>query len=255
MIALSAIAAKLDCPHEVIGPCLLVCGDALEVERYIPAGFFACVSTDPPYGIDHPCNFHQRGRDKLARCNDYASVKGDDAPFDPTWILTLDVPSVLWGANHYSDKLPNSSGWLVWDKERPDDLDQATCELAWTNCVKGVRRFRHLWNGMMRASEHGENYHPTQKPVALYEWVLSLRWIPSGPIFDPYMGAGPGGIAAIRARRKFVGCELEPTHYATACDRIRREWETYQGGPLFSPKADPDLFGADPPGFNTARTA
>lgn len=157
-----------------------------------------------------------------APCNDYPDVIGDDEPFDPTPILQLCVPTVLWGANYYADRLPPTGGWLVWDKMRPDNLDQATCELAWTNCVKGVRRFRHLWNGMMRASERGENYHPTQKPVALMRWVLGLRWLP-GPgatILDPYMGSGPVGIAAVQLGYSYIGIEKSPGYFAIAQRRI-----------------------------------
>jgi site-specific DNA-methyltransferase (adenine-specific)/modification methylase len=182
-----------------------------------------CVVSDPPYGIAHPCNFKQRGRGNLATCNDFSDVVGDSVPFDPAPILALDVPTVLWGANHFADKLPPSGGWLVWDKERPDDLDQATCELAWTNCVKGVRRFRHLWNGMMKASEWGESYHPTQKPIALMQWILTLRWMPdSGAIvLDPYMGSGPVGIAAIKTGMRFIGIEISEQYFAVAVKRIQ----------------------------------
>ena len=196
-------------------------GDCLEVLPTLAAGSVDAVVTDPPYGIAHPCDYAKRKRGALAPCNDWSNVIGDDRPFDPAPILALDVPTVLWGANHYADKLPPSGGWLVWDKDRPDDLDQSTCELAWTNCVKGVRRFRHLWNGMMRASEQGMAYHPTQKPAALMRWVLTLRWLPNGTIFDPYMGSGPVAVACVQLGRRFVGVEIDPTYFAIAEKRIR----------------------------------
>lgn len=180
------------------------------------------VVTDPPYGIGHPCNYSQRKRGALAPCNDYPNVIGDDKPFDPAAVISLNVPTILWGANHYADKLPTSGGWLVWDKDRPDSLDQATCELAWTNCVKGVRRYRYLWNGMMRAGERGENYHPTQKPVALMRWVLTLRWLPGNgaTVLDPYMGAGSTGVACVLTGRRFIGVEIDPGYFAIAVKRI-----------------------------------
>lgn len=196
-------------------------GDCLEILPTLEG--VDAVVTDPPYGINHPCNYQSRGRGKLAACNDYPDVHGDSRPFDPTPLLSLNVPTVLWGGNHYADKLPASGGWLVWDKERPDTLDQSTCELAWTNCVKGVRRFRHLWNGMMRASEHGENYHATQKPVALMAWVLGLSWVPDGTVFDPFMGSGTTGVACAKLGRKFIGCEIEPSYFDIACKRIEAE--------------------------------
>ena len=180
-----------------------------------------CLS-DPPYGISHPCNYKERGRGLLAECNDYPDVEGDSEPFDPQPILDLDIPTVLWGANHFADKLPPSGGWLVWDKERPDNLDQSTCELAWTNCIKGVRRFRHMWNGMIRASERGENYHPTQKPVALMLWVMSLKWMPGEgtTCFDPYMGAGPIGVACVLTNRSYIGAEMSTAYFDIAKHRI-----------------------------------
>lgn len=193
------------------------CRDCLPIEA-------DAVITDPPYGMAHPCNFKSRGRANLAPCNDWQDVHWDREPFDPGWILELGLPTVLWGANWYADKLPPSSGWLVWDKERPDELDQATCELAWTNCIKGVRRFRHLWHGMMRASEHGENYHPTQKPVALMAWTLAIRWLSDvRTVFDPYMGAGPIGVACVRLGKGYIGVERDAGHFATARARLERE--------------------------------
>jgi hypothetical protein len=160
---------------------------------------------------------------KSPKSKNHADVAGDDVPFNPQQILSLDVPTVLWGANYFADRLPPSSGWLVWDKERPDDLDQATCELAWTNCVKGVRRFRHLWNGMIKASEHGDTFHPTQKPAALFEWILALRWIPVGTVVDPYGGSFPCAVACIRIGREYRGCELVEAYCEIGAKRCDRE--------------------------------
>ncbi|MFA5299100.1 MAG: hypothetical protein WC389_12910, partial [Lutibacter sp.] len=116
--------------------------------------------TDPPYGIDHPTDYKKRGRGKLAECKNYKKVIGDNEPFDPSLILSLKIPTLLFGADHYCDKLPIATGWVVWDKVRPDDLDQSSCELAWTNFIKGTRCFRFMWNGMLRASDE-EIFHPT----------------------------------------------------------------------------------------------
>jgi len=206
-------------PYYDKGGITIYCGDYKKLLHLI--GDISQVVTDPPYGIDHPCDYYSRGRSNLATCNNYVNVVGDNEPFDPQSILELKLPTVLWGANHYADKLPPSSGWLVWDKERPDDLDQATCELAWTNCVKGVRRFRYLWNGMMRAGERGENYHPTQKPVALMQWVLSLRWLPQdGVILDPFMGSGSTLVAAQKSNRRAVGIEISEDYCKIAVSRL-----------------------------------
>jgi len=178
------------------------------------------VLTDPPYGINHPTDYNTRGRGKLAICNDYPKVYGDNEKFNPEFVLVY--PSVLWGANYYSSRLPDTSGWLVWDKERPDNLDQSTCELAWTNFVKGVRRFRFMWNGMIRKGNE-PLWHPTQKPVELMQWVLTLPWTPQGCVIDPYMGSGSTLIAAKNLNRKSIGIEIEEKYCAIAVKRLRQE--------------------------------
>jgi DNA modification methylase len=179
------------------------------------------VLTDPPYGISHPCDFKTRGRANLADCTDYAPVYGDDEPFDPSqWIKQ---PAILFGANYYSSRLPDGSGWLVWDKDRPDDLDQSTCELAWSNVVKGVRRFRYLWHGMLRAGDD-LLYHPTQKPVELMAWCLSLKWTMTFQnILDPFMGSGTTLRAAKDLGRKAIGIEIEERYCEIAARRMEQE--------------------------------
>ena len=210
-----------------VSPCgqaVLYNADCLDILPKLPSGCVDAVVTDPPYGIAHKCNFGERGRGGIALCNDYPDVHGDGEPFDPAPILALELPSVMFGGNWFSSKLPDMGGWLVWDKERPDTLDQATCELAWTNCVKGVRRFRHLWNGCMKASEVGESYHPTQKPAALMQWCLSLPWtIGFVSVLDPYAGSGPTGVACARLGRRFLGIEIEKRYFDIAVTRIDQE--------------------------------
>ena len=179
-----------------------------------------CVITDPPYGIAHPTDYKARGRDRLAPCSNYPPVYDDDKPFDPS--LWLDKPCCLWGANYFADKLPPTSGWLVWDKKRPDNLDQSTCELAWTNFIKGVRRFEWLWNGMIRA-DSDKLQHPTQKPVALFKWILCLKWTPRGTILDPYCGSGTTLRAAKDLGRKAIGIEIEEKYCEIAAKRLSQE--------------------------------
>ncbi len=175
------------------------------------------IVTDPPYGIDHPTDYRARGRGALAECADYPRVAGDAEPFEPSFLL--DRPCVLFGANYFADRLPPSSGWLVWDKMRPHGLDQATAELAWSNFVKGVRVFRYLWNGMIRDGNEALE-HPTQKPVALMKWILALKWTPAGRVIDPFMGAGSTLIAAKDMGREAVGIELEERYCEIAARRL-----------------------------------
>lgn len=208
-------------PYYESGGIVIYHGDCREIVPGLE--FDGLVLADPQYGINHPTDYHSRGRGALATCRDYAPVHGDDKPFEPQWLLNVGSARILWGANHYASRLPDSGGWLVWDKERPDDLDQATCELAWTDCIKGVRRFRYLWNGMIRAGDDAL-VHPTQKPEALMRWCLSLRWtleIPS--VLDPYMGSGTTLRAAKDLGRRAIGIEIEERYCEIAARRLDQE--------------------------------
>ena len=194
--------------------------DCREILPAVPD--IGCIMTDPPYGIAHPTDYASRGRAVLAPCSDYAPVFADDEPFDPRWVLALGVPTTLFGANYFANLLPQSSGWLVWDKQRPETLDQSTAEMAWTNWCKGVRVFRYLWNGMIRAGNE-ELEHPTMKPAALWRWTLSLRWAPEGTVCDPFMGSGTTLRAAKDLGRKAIGIEIEERYCEIAARRLEQE--------------------------------
>ena len=188
-------------------------GDCREI---LPSIRDACevVVADPPYGIDLDTSGGRPGGTV------YPKIYGDDEPFDPAHLLALDLPTVLWGANHYANKLPESRGWIAWDKVTRNDIDQkqAEMELAWTNFLPRPRVFRHMWMGGYRASERGELYHPTQKPIALMAWLLNL--IPKGTVVDPYMGSGPVLVAAKAMGRTAIGIEMSERYCEVAARRL-----------------------------------
>ena len=105
---------------------------------------------------------------------------------------------VIWGGNFFTECLPSSQGWIVWDKQRPDGITFSDCELAFTSFNVGLRIFRFMWNGMLQGNMKNKEQkcHPCQKPVALYKWILSRYAKPGDKIFDPYLGSGSSRIAA-----------------------------------------------------------
>lgn len=192
----------------------LYLGDCREILPTL--GKVDAVVTDPPYGIKLPTDYARRKRG--ISYIDYPEIQGDDGPFDPAPFFVA-PELIFWGGNYYAPELPVTSGWLVWDKRcgRMQN-DQADAELAWTNCVKGVRVFHHEWNGYHRESERGEHYHATQKPVALLRWCLER--VRGHTILDPFMGSGTTGVAAVKLGRKFIGIEIEPKYFEIACRRV-----------------------------------
>ena len=127
---------------------------------------------------------------------------------------------VWWGGNYYANGLPPSSCWLVWDKENTGNF--ADAELAWTNQTTAIRIFRHMWNGMLRASEREKRVHPTQKPVALAEWVYAQYGEDVDLIFDPFLGSGMSLIAAQNVGKRVFGCELSPEYVDTVVARFEQ---------------------------------
>ena len=108
----------------------------------------------------------------------------------------------------------DSSCWIVWDKDNGDN-DFADCELAWTSFSTAVRRIKYRWAGMLQQNmKLKENrIHPTQKPVALYEWLLSRYAKPNDIILDTYVGSASSLIACYNTNHKFVGFELDEYYY------------------------------------------
>lgn len=209
---------------EVIGQATLYLGDCLEVLPTL--GPVNALISDPPYGVKERTDRHSKGRSILAKAHDFPPIQGDDRPFDPAPWLGFPIVA-LWGAHNYSSKLPDCRGWLVWDK-RPHGQrnDNGDAELCWTNQEMVVRVHRQLWMGMMRGGEMnlskgGALQHPTQKPVELMRWVLKETKVPRGAtVLDPYMGSGTTGVACMNMGISFIGVELEPTYFETACERI-----------------------------------
>ena len=197
-------------------------GDCLDFMRGMDTGSVGAAITDPPYGISLKTNYRDNQRGNLAPCNNFFPIVGDDKPFDPAPFLQFKIVA-LFGANNYASKLPDTTGWIVWDKrDGMTSNDQSDCELIWTNQNVAARVYRHRWNGMIKDSERQtRRVHPTQKPVALMVWLISQLRIPKGAtIFDPFMGSGSTGVACMQLGRNFIGCEIDPGYFAIAQKRI-----------------------------------
>ena len=218
----------------ILGNHRLMCGDSTSidaVENLVNGTTIDLCYTDPPYGINEKGD--RSKRTGAAEGTKYTDFQDDtiDYAVEAYQIVEgfLQVKrQVWWGANYYCHALPQSNNWFVWDKRVEDKQKdtQSDCELAWVKSKwSSVRIFRHLWKGMIKASERGQHrVHPTQKPVALAEWAFDY-FKEVSTVLDLFGGSGSTLMACEKTGRHCLMMEFEP-HY---CDVIVKRWEDFTG--------------------------
>ena len=197
----------------IIGNATLYLGDCREILPTLAK--VDAVITDPPYGI---------GADKAASKNkgkwgwtDFGETDWDNArpPAEIfSALLKAGKDQIIWGGNYFTDLLPPTMQWLVWDKGQRD-FSLADCEFAWSSQQRAARIFNYA---RATALQDGKE-HPTQKPIAVMKWCLGF--VPKAQtILDPFMGSGTTGVAAAQMGKEFIGIERESKYFDIACKRI-----------------------------------
>jgi len=219
----------------VLGKHRLMCGDSTsmdEIEKLTEKQSIDMVFTDPPYGVAVVRDGMVGADFGVAKKGNYKPIIGDETTDTAIEAYNACVSIgakkiVLWGGNYFSDKLPASSCWLVWDKRGDSGIVNtfADCELAWTNMTGPARVHKQLWNGMIREGEKHKRVHPTQKPVALCEWGITNYTDKNASVLDLFLGSGSTLMACEKTNRKCFGMEMSPDY----CDVIVKRWQDYTG--------------------------
>lgn len=199
--------------------------DCMEGMKDIPDKYFDLAIVDPPYGIgEDGSKNHSRG--VLTTSKDYKSFSGMDlqSPNEEYFkeLKRISKNQIIWGANHFISKIPfDSSCWIVWNKDNGEN-DFADCELAWSSFKTAVRQFKFKWHGMLQENMKSKEFriHPTQKPVALYEWLLNNYAKQGDKILDTHVGSASSLIACYNLGFEYVGFELDEDYYKMACKRL-----------------------------------
>ena len=211
----------------IIGNATLYLGDCRDILPTLPK--VDAVVTDPPYGIDYGRSGSFQASHGWGQWREQVDWDKERPPSEIfAAMLQAGKTVVIWGGNYFTDYLPPSMRWLIWDKGQ-DDFTLADVEMAWTNQNLAARRIH--WP-RSRALQDGKQ-HPTQKPVEVMCWTID-RVKAGDTILDPFMGSGTTGVACMKLGRKFIGIEIEPKYFDIACKRIE---DAQRQGDMFLPGA------------------
>ena len=183
---------------------------------------------DPPYGVDYCSNGDgpiSRGKPQAAALNNYKSFDDTKAPDSKYFneLIRVTKNQIIFGAQHFTDKLPKKSKWIVWDKIPSGCNGQFSgIELAWTSFSGSIDRHNYKWQGMLQGDMKNKEtrIHPTQKPVQLYKWLLTNYAKEGDTIFDSHGGSMSIAIACWDLGFDLDICELDTDYFNDAVKRF-----------------------------------
>jgi site-specific DNA-methyltransferase (adenine-specific) len=219
--------------------------NCMDLMKRYPDKLFALAIVDPPY-------FSGPERRKYYGSSiSTTKVKRRCYPVSEYWnvptaeyfneLFRVSKNQIIWGCNYYNFIFPGS-GRIIWDKCNGKS-SFSDCEIAYCSLHKSVRMFRFMWNGMMQGKSIEEGHiaqgnkklnekriHTTQKPVALYEWLLR-KYAQSGDvILDTHVGSASSLIACEKLGFDYVACEIDPEYYKLSSERL----EVYRNAQFFN---------------------
>jgi DNA modification methylase len=182
--------------------------DCLDGLKQIPDKYFELAIVDPPYGIGISSK-PVRQQHKKKEWDDNIP---NDKYFD--YLFSISINQIIWGGNYFG--LPPTQGFIIWDKVQPEKFSLAMCEYAWSSMQSPAK----MWKRSVLAEQ--DKIHPTQKPVALYEWIIKNYAKESDKILDTHLGSGSSRIAAHKANLPFMGFELDEDYFKASVKRFEQ---------------------------------
>jgi site-specific DNA-methyltransferase (adenine-specific) len=184
--------------------------------RY-PDNYFDLAIVDPPYGIN--MGMGHKGSEKRGDKNKYKTFAGGDNSI-PTKeyfneLFRVSKNQIIWGANYMTEFLEPKASWIIWDKVQPEAFSMAMAELAWSSFGSPMKIYQKRVVGADNV-----RVHPTQKPVALYKWLLDKYAKPNDKILDTHLGSGSIAIACHDYGYDLTACELDKEYFDKATQRI-----------------------------------
>jgi len=177
----------------------------------LPDKAFELAIVDPPYRDKNDPTEDMRNNGSMI------SIKGKPSPKYFDELKRISKNQIIWGANNF--QLSQFMGFVVWDKVMPQNFTMSMAEIA--SLSEGLGTISKIFK--LRISQLEDRIHPTQKPVALYRWLLHNYAKPGDRILDTHLGSGSSAIAAHQMGFDFVGCELDSEYHASAVKRFKEQ--------------------------------
>ena len=181
--------------------------DCMEGLKQIPDKYFELAIVDPPYGIGISSNPVRQQHTKKEWDNNIPNAEYFCSLF------SISINQIIWGGNYFG--LPPTQGFIIWDKVQPEKFSLAMCEYAWSSIQSPAK----MWKRSVLAEQ--DKIHPTQKPVALYEWLIKNYAKEYYKILDTHLGSGSSRIACQKAGLEFVGFELDEDYFNASVKRFK----------------------------------
>ena len=189
--------------------------DNMEYMAKIPDKFFQLACVDPPYGINVNVSIGRRKGDKKSTYHKFAGAD-KSIPTSEYFkeLFRISQNQIIWGGNYFTKFLNPSPCWVLWDKGFSEDVTFAQFEMAWTSFNSTTKKFD------FNAASNLNRIHPTQKPIALYKWLLSKYAKKGDKIFDSHLGSMSSVIAAYEMGFEIHGCELDTEYFEAGKNRV-----------------------------------
>ena len=181
--------------------------DCMEGMKQFEDNHFDLACVDVPYGININESIGRRKGDlHSGHKKAYWDNVSPSAEYF-TELFRVSKNQIVWGANHFISKMPfDSSCWLLWDKKFSDEVSFSQFEMAWTSFKGTTKKYD-------RSPLQGKKYHPTQKPIELYDWIFSKYAEQGHSILDSHLGSQSSRISANKNKLHFTGFELDPDYF------------------------------------------
>jgi site-specific DNA-methyltransferase (adenine-specific) len=190
--------------------------DCMEFMKDKPDNFYDLAIVDPPFGIGSWWK-------KSKNTKHYSDKHWNEAPPSKeyfTELFRVSKNQIIWGGNYFTEHLPPTNAWIIWDKLMAKNQNLSDCEMAWTSLKMSVKKITVLWSGACRNEKNFVRIHPSQRPVKLHTQTLQKFAKPGYKILDTHLGSGSIAIACMEMGFDLDATEIDNDFFLATAGRV-----------------------------------